>query len=360
MKRCRLKSFFENPKPVVSNVEPSAIQKRLRRPKWLGFSIIAFVLVVVGAEAWAQQPAKVPRIGYLSTNGDPSRPPPFVEAFRQGLRDLGYIEGKNIQVEYRYAEGKLERVPDLVIELVQLNVDALVLGTSTAIRAATKATKTIPIVMVTNSDPVAAGIVNSMARPAGNVTGLSTLGQDLNGKRLELFKEMVPGISRVGVLWHADGGATAARSLKEYQAAARALKVQVQSLELRGASPDLYGAFKAATKERVSALITDRAPVFNRYAKRIADLAIENRLPSMYSGNEYVEAGGLVSYATNNADQYRRAAWYVDKILKGANPAELPVEQPMKFELVINLKTAKQIGLTIPPNVLARADRVIK
>ena len=323
-------------------------------------ALIVATLILAGLPpAWPQQPTKIARIGYLSTNGDPSRPPPFVEAFRQGLRDLGYIEGKNIQVEYRYAEGKLERVPGLVIELVQLNVDALVLGTSTAIHAAMKATKTIPIVMVTNSDPVAAGIVNGMARPGGNVTGLSTLGRDLSGKRLELFKEMVPGISRVGVLWHADG-ATAAVSLKEYQAAARALKVQVQSLELRGASPDLYGAFKAATQERVSALITDRAPVFNRFAKRIADLAIENRLPSMYSGKEYVEAGGLVSYATNNADQYRRAAWYVDKILKGTNPAELPVEQPMKFELIINLKTAKQIGLTIPPNVLARADKVIR
>ena len=335
------------------------LRRIIQNPKWVELVALGVAFTLCGAVAQAQQPTKIPRIGYVSTNGDPSRPPSFVEAFGQGLRDLGYIEGKNIQVEYRYAEGKLDRVPGLITELVTLNVDALVLGTSTAIHAATKATNTIPIVMVTNSDPVAAGIVNSMARPGGNVTGLSTLGRDLSGKRLELFKEMVPGISRIGVLWHADG-ATAARSLKEYQAAALALKVQVQSLELRGASPDLYGAFKAATKDRVSALITDRAPVFNRYAKRIADLAIENRLPSMYSGNEYVEAGGLVSYATNNADQYRRAAWYVDKILKGANPAELPVEQPTKFELVINLKTAKQIGLTIPRHVLARADRVIK
>jgi len=333
--------------------------RRIQNPKWVELVALGVAFALYGAVAQAQQPTKIPRIGYLSTNGDPSRPPSFVEAFRQGLRDLGYIQGKNIQVEYRYAEGKLDRIPGLITELVTLNVDALVLGTSTAIHAATKATNTIPIVMVTNSDPVAAGIVNSMARPGGNVTGLSTLGRDLSGKRLELIKEMVPGISRVGVLWHADG-ATAARSLKEYQTAALALKIQVQSLELRGASPDLYGAFKAATKDRVSALITDRAPVFNRFAKRIADLAIENQLPSMYSGTEYVEAGGLVSYATNNADQYRRAAWYVDKILKGANPAELPVEQPTKFELVINLKTAKQIGLTIPPSVLARADKVIR
>ena len=328
------------------------------KAKILVYALSALILAAVHL-AEAQQPKKVPRIGYLSTNGDPSNPPPFVEAFRQGLRDLGYVEGKNILVEYRYAEGKLERVQGLVTELVQLNVHALVLGTGSAIRAAKQATKTIPIVMVTNADPVATGLVDSLARPGGNVTGLSTLGRDLGAKRLELLKEMVPGISRVGVLWHADS-ASAAIALKEYQAVAPALKIQLQSLELRGASPDFDGAFKAATKGRVSALITDRAPVFNRYAKRIADLAIENRLPSMYSGNEYVEAGGLASYATNNADQYRRAATYVDKILKGAKPADLPVEQPTKFEFIVNLKTAKQIGLIIPPNVLARADRVIK
>ena len=323
---------------------------------WL---VLVAMLLNLGFPVEAQQPKKVPRIGYLSTNGDPSNPPPFVDAFRQGLRDLGYVEGKNILVEYRYAEGKLERVPGLVTELVRLNVDALVLGTQTAIRAATKATKTIPIVMVTNSNPVATGIVDSLARPGGNITGLSTLGRDLSGKRLELFKEMVPGISRVGVLWHADG-ATAALSLKEYQAVAPALKIQLQSLEVRGVNPDFAGVFQAAVKGRANALIADRAPVFNRYVKRITDLAIENRLPSMYSGNEYVEAGGLVSYAANTADQYRRAAYYVDRILKGGKPADLPVEQPTKFEFVINLKTAKALNLTIPQSVLYRADRVIR
>jgi putative ABC transport system substrate-binding protein len=327
--------------------------------KKLSCLIFNALLFALCSTAEAQQPAKVPRIGYLSTNGNPSNPTPFVEAFRQGLRELGYVEGKNILVEYRYAEGKLEWVPGLVTKLVQLNVDALVVGTQTAIRAAKQATKTIPIIMVNNSDPVAAGLVESLAHPGGNITGLFTLGRDLAGKRLELLKEVIPEISRVGVLWHADG-ATAALSLKEYQAAAPVLMIQLQSLELRGASPDLDGAFKAATKGRVSALITDRAPVFNRYAKRIAELAIKNRLPSMYAGNEYVEAGGLLSYATNIADQYRRAATYVDRILKGAKAADLPVEQPTKFELVINLKTAKQIGLRIPPNVLARADKVIR
>jgi putative ABC transport system substrate-binding protein len=328
------------------------------KKKVIGLALCA-MLFALCFRAEAQEPKKVPRIGYLSTNGNPSRPPPFVEAFRHGLRELGYVEGKNILVEYRYAEGKLERVPRLVTELAQLNVDALVVGTQTAIRAAKQATKTIPIIMVNNSDPVATGLIESLAHPGGNITGLSTLGRDLGGKRLELLKEVVPEITCVGVLWHAEG-ATAALALREYQAAAPALKIELQSLELRGASPDLDAAFKAAAEGRVNALITDRAPVFNRYAKRIADLAIKNRLPSMYAGSEYVEAGGLVSYATNTADQYRRAASYVDSILKGAKPGDLPVEQPTKFELVINLKTAKRIGLTIPPNVLARADKVIK
>ncbi|MGH7798568.1 MAG: ABC transporter substrate-binding protein [Candidatus Binatia bacterium] len=314
------------------------------------FFALSAMLFAPCFSASAQQPKKLLRIGYLSTNGDPSNPPPFVEAFRQGLRDLGYVEGNNILVEYRYAEGKLERVPGLVTELVQLNVNALVLGTQTAIRAAKQATKTIPIIMVNPTDPVAAGLVDSLARPGGNITGLSTLGRELGGKRLELLKEIAPGVSRVGVLWHGDSTTTAALAFKEYERVARTLKLQLHPLEVRGPSPHFDGVFKAAAKGRANALITDRTPVFNRFAKRLADLAIENRLPSMYSGNEYVEAGGLVSYATN----------YVDKILKGTKPADLPVEQPTKFELVINLKTAKQIGLTIPPNVLARADKVIR
>ena len=309
--------------------------------------------------AEAQQPQKVPRIGYLSGRGDPSTPDPLADAFRQGLRDLGYIEGKNILVEYRYAEGKLDRIPSLVAELVQLKVDVLVSPTLPAIRAAKQTTKTIPIVMLTNVDPVATGIVDSLARPGGNITGLARFTTELSGKRLELLKEMVPRISRVGILWNADDPA-AATGFKEYEAAAPALKIQLQSLEVRGPNPDLEGAFQAAAKERASVLITVRSTLLLRYPKRTADLAIKNRLPSMCEGSDYVEVGGLMSYASNDAEQWRRAAYYVDRILKGTKPAELPVEQPTKFEFVINLKTAKQIGLTIPPNVLARADRVIR
>jgi len=309
--------------------------------------------------AQAQQAKKIPRIGYLSGRGDPSTPDPLVEAFRQGLRDLGYIEGKNILVEYRYAEGKLDRIPSLVAELVQLKVDVLVSATPGAIRAAKQATKTIPIVMLTNVDPVATGIVVSLARPGGNITGLARFTTELSGKRLELLKEMVPRISRVGILWDADDPA-AATGFKEYEAAAPALKIQLQSLEVRGPNPDLEGAFQAAAKERASVLITVRSTLLLRYPKRTADLAIKNRLPSIYAGSDFVEAGGLVSYSSNDAESFKRAATYVDKILKGAKPSDLPVEQPTKFELVINVKTAKQIGLAIPPNFLARADKVIR
>jgi len=282
----------------------------------------------------------------------------LVEAFREGLRDLGYIEGKNILVEYRYIEGKRDRIPGLVAELVQLKVDVFVSPTLTAILAAKQATKTIPIVMAINANPVALGLIDSLARPGGNITGLTTLNRELSGKRLELFKEVVPGISRVGVLNEATP--TTGNALEEYEAAARALKMPLQALKVRGPNPDLEGAFRDAVKGRVSALISVRAGVLLPHTKKIADLAIKNRLPSMFEGSALVDDGGLVSYSASEAESYRRAAWYVDKILKGAKPADLPVEQPMKFELVINLKTAKQIGLTIPPNVLARADKVIR
>ena len=307
--------------------------------------------------AEAQQPKKVPRIGYLSGAGDPSNPGPNVEAFRRGLQELGYIEGKNILVEYRYIEGKRDRVPSLVAELVQLKVDVLVSPNLPAIRAAKQATKTIPIVMVINWDPVAEGLIDSLARPDGNITGLSRLTRDLSGKRLELLKEVVPGISRVGILDDADAQL---KAFKDYQAAGRALKIQLQSLEIRGPNPDLEGAFQAAVKSRIRALIATQITVLLPYTEKMADLAIKNRLPLMFETGSSVEAGGLMSYAASDADLFRRAAIYVDKILKGAKPAELPVEQPTKFELVINLKTAKQIGLTIPPNVLVRADKVIK
>ena len=326
--------------------------------------LVAVVLLAVGVTTEAQQPTKVSRIGYVSGTGSPSDPGPNVEAFRQGLRDLGYVEGNNILIEYRYIEGKRDRIPSLVAELVQLKVDVLVSPNSPVILAAKQATKTIPIVMVTNEDPVAAGFIDSLARPGGNVTGLTRLTRELSGKRLELLlellKDVVPRITRVGVLWDTANAPGLATAFKDHEAVARALKIQLQSLEVRGSEPDLEGAFRDAAKGRVSALIVARTTVLVRYQKKIADLAIKNRMPSMSEGRDFVEAGGLMSYAANSAESFKRAAVYVDKILKGAKPADLPVEQPTKFELVINLKTAKQIGLTIPQSVLYRADKVIK
>jgi putative ABC transport system substrate-binding protein len=277
--------------------------------------------------------------------------------FQQGLRDFGYIEGQNILVEYRYVEGKLDRYPSFLAELVQLKVDIIVI--TAAFSVAKEATKTIPIVMVTTGDPVATGLIDSLARPGGNITGLTKLTRELSGKRLEFLKESVPTISRVAVLWNANV-ATPGSALKEYEAVAPALKVRVQSLEVRGPNPDLEGAFQGAAKGRANALVTILNPLLNRYRKQIADLAIKNRLPSMYEASDYVEAGGLMSYSASDAESFRRAAYYVDRILKGAKPADLPVEQPTKFEFVINLKTAKALNLTIPQSVLYRADKVIK
>ena len=272
---------------------------------------------------------------------------------------MGYVEGKNIQIEFRYAEGKRDRIPSLVAELVQLKVDVLISGDGPTIPIAKQATKTIPIVMVINQDPVATGLVDNLARPGGNITGISRLTRELSGKRLELLTEVLPGIARVGILWDvtAEGPNI---SFKEYQAAARALKIQLQSLEVRGPDPDLAGAFQSTVKGRASALITIGNALLNRRRKQIANLAIKHRLPSMYESSQWIESGGLISYSSNNAESYKRAAWMVDKILKGTKAADIPVEQPTKFELIINLKAAKQIGLTIPPNVLVRADRVIK
>jgi putative tryptophan/tyrosine transport system substrate-binding protein len=308
----------------------------------------------------AQQPTKIPRIGYISGTGSASNPGPYVEALRQGLRDLGYVEGKNFAIEFRGAEGKPDRMPSLVTELVQLKVDVLVVPTAAgAIRVAKQATKTIPIVMVTLLDPVATGLVDSLAHPGGNITGLATLQRDLSGKRLELLTEVVPRLSRVGVLRNPDEQ-TGAIGFKDYEAAARALKIRLQSLDARGPNPDLARAFLEAVKGGASAVITiTNGPLF-RNSKRISDLALKNRLPSMYEGSTWVEAGGLMSYSANDLELFRRAAIYVDKILKGAKPADLPVEQPTKFEFVINLKTAKALNLTIPQTVLFRADKVIK
>ncbi len=321
---------------------------------------LCFVTFVFATCPYVQaQSGKIPRIGYVLGSGDAKNPGLPLEAFRQGLRDLGYLEEKNILFELRSAEGKIERIPSLVDELVQLKVDVLVVLTIASIRAAKLATKTIPIVMLTTVDPVAAGLVNSLARPGENITGLTTLTRELGGKRLELFKESIPRITRIGVLGDADGQVLPI-ALKEYEAAASALGIQIQSIGVRGPSPDLLGAFQAAAKSRVDAFITVSVPLLSRYRKQIAELMIKNRIPSMCEESSYVEAGCLMSYATNRMEQLKRGAAYVDKILKGAKPADLPIEQPTKFEFVINLKSAKQIGVTIPPNVVVRADRVIK
>ena len=319
------------------------------------------LLFALSFPAAAQQPAKTPQIGYVSGSGNPKTPGPLVEGFRQGLRDLGYVEGKNILVEYRYTvEAGLDRVPALVAELMQLKVDVLVATSTLAIRAAKQATKTIPIVMASPTDPVAAGFVDSLARPGGNITGVVRLTRELSGKRLELLKEAVPRISHVGVLWDGNAAPGPAIAFKEYEAAARSLKLEFQSLEVRGPDADVDGAFQAAAKGRANALIVVRNTAVDRHSKRIVDLAIKNRLPSVWEGSEFVEAGGLMSYTSDDPANYRRVATYVDKILKGAKPADLPVEQPTKFEFIINLKTAKQIGLTIPQSLLYRADKVIK
>ena len=323
------------------------------------YALSALILAFVHF-AEAQQPKKVPRIGFVTGSGEPNSPEPNVEAFRQGLQSLGYIEGKNIFVEYRYPEGKLDRIPSLVAELVQLKVDVFVSPSLSAILAAKQATKTIPIVMLINGNPVELGIIDSLARPGGNITGITRFNRELSGKRLELFKEVAPGISHVGVLIEAAETTGSGGALEVYEAAARGLKIRLTALKVSGPNPDLEGAFRDAAKGRVNGLITARAGLLFRYRKKIADLAIKNRLPSMFEGSDFVEDGGLVSYASNDSDQYKRAAIYVDKILKGAKPVDLPVEQPKKFEFIINLKTAKQIELTIPPNVLARADKVIK
>jgi putative tryptophan/tyrosine transport system substrate-binding protein len=325
---------------------------------YMRFLLITVLMLVAAVPAEAQQTKKVPRIGYIGAVGPEARNPNF-EAFRRGLRDLGYIDGNNIVVEHRAAEGRMERIPSLVAELVQLKVDVLVSPISVAIRTAKQTTKAIPIVMVVTQDPVVAGFVDSLARPGGNITGVTRLTRELSGKRLELLTEVVPEISTIGVLQDVDS-TNPADVFQDYEAAARALKVALRPLTVRGPNLDFERAFRDGAKDRVSALITVTTPLFVRHAKQITNLAVKYRLASMFEGSEFVEAGGLMSYSGNDAETFRRAATYVDKILKGTKPADLPVEQPTKFELVINLKTAKQIGVTIPPSVLARADKVIK
>jgi len=323
----------------------------------IGVALSAMLLALCLPAEAQQQPKKIYRIGYLWPTR-PTSPDLGTDAFRRGLRELGYIEGQNLVFEFRFADGKVDRLPALATELVRLNVDVVVAVGGPSIQAAKKATETIPIVMTNAGDPVDQGFIVSLARPGGNITGLSSLTHDLAGKRLELLKETVAKLSRLAVLWHPEA-AGSALAWKENQLIAQKLNLQLQSLEVRGAE-DLATAFQAAAKERAQSLVVLRSPIIAIERKRIAELAIKNRLPAIYDDRAYVEGGGLMSYGTNQADLYRRAAVFVDKILKGAKPADLPVEQPTKFEFVVNLKTAKQIGLTIPPNVLARADRVIR
>ena len=319
--------------------------------------LIAVTLLTVVVIAEAQQPKKVSRLGFLSAVS-PSTISARTEAFKQGLRELGYVEGTNIAIEWRYAEGKVHRLSELAAELVRLRVDIIVSGGPTVTRPAKEATSMIPIVMALDDDPVGSGFVASLARPGGNITGLSTLAPEISGKQLELLKEIVPKLTRVAVIGNSTRAGTA-QMLKETELAAEALKVQLQYLDVL-APKDIESAFRASSKGRADAVLVLTSPVFLSQRTQTAELAVKSRLPAIYSWPENVEDGGLMTYSVSITDLYRRAATYVDKILKGTKPADLPVEQPKKFEFIINLKAAKQIGLTIPPNVLARADRVIK
>jgi putative ABC transport system substrate-binding protein len=345
MKLFVLRSFSDNLK--------SAIENR----KWPGHIVLLLTIATGGAIVQAQQPRKVFRIGVL-ISGTASNSSPRIRAFQQGLRELGYIEGKNIQFEYRYANGKLEPVPEIAAELVRLKVDVLVVDTSRATQAAKDATTTIPVVFTVANDPVGDHQVESLARPGGNLTGFSILALDLNGKRLALLKEAFPKIERVAFLTRL-GPETGEQRFKEAETDAKGLGLRLQFLGAKSGD-DLDNAFDAAKRSGVQAVLAHPSTFIATNRARIAELAAKYRLPAIYPSTEYAVAGGLMSYGPDIVDNYRRAAVYVDKILKGTKPGDLPVQQPMKFEFVVNLKTAKQIGVIIPPNLLARADRVIR
>jgi putative ABC transport system substrate-binding protein len=321
----------------------------------------ATILVLALLAAWfvaeAQPARRIPRVGVLLT-GSESGYSTYVGALRQGLREHGYVEGQNIVIEYRYGDGNFDRLPELAAELVGLDVDLIVTSGVPPTRAAQNATRTIPIVMTVVGDPIALGFIASLARPGGQITGLTQLSTELNAKRLALLKEAFPKVSRMAVLF--DTAASVQGVPKPLRDTARALGVNLVPLELRGPDPDLESAFRTATRERVGALLVVAGPVQELHKKRVVDLAAKNRLPAMYAQREYVDVGGLMSYAVSLPDLFRRAATYVDKLLKGAKPADLPVEQPTKFELVINLRSAKALGLTLPPSLLLRADQVIE
>jgi putative ABC transport system substrate-binding protein len=327
------------------------------RKRFFGFTLglVGAMLFALTYSVSAQQPKKVPRIGVLLSG---SRTPVWGEAFRQALRELGYIDGENIVIEYRNADGRNDRQRELAKELVAIKVDVLISGGGNDVTGALmQATKSIPIVMTAGSNAVARGLISSLARPGGNVTGITSNWDDLSGKRLELLKEAIPKTSRIAVLWNSSGGRQT--QWKASQTAAKEMNLQLHSMQIRTAD-DLENAFKNAVKARSEAVAVTQSSEVGTNVQRIIQLATKHRLPAIYAIPEYAEAGGLMAYGGSRSDLARRAAIYVDKILKGAKAAELPVEQPMKFEFIINLKTAKQIGLTIPPNVLARADRVLR
>ena len=328
----------------------------MNRRKLIRRLVIFFLTAVSIADA--QEPKKNARIGFLSVGSASSVYPEGIKAFRQGLRDLGYVEGQNLFIDWRFAEGKREVLPTLASDLVRLKVDVIVTQGTSGTNPAKRATDTIPIVMAYSADPVGTGLVASLAHPGGNVTGLSEMSPDLAGKRLQLVKEIVPKATRVAVLWDRTRPANIA-VLEEIETATRQFNIQVQSLAARDAK-DIDGAFRAATQERASALLVPSGAVITQHGAEIMRRAIRSRLPSIWDDKDFVDLGGLMSYGPNLTDLHRRAAIYVDKILKGAKPADLPVEQPKKFELVINLKTAKQIGVTIPQSLLYRADKVVK
>jgi putative ABC transport system substrate-binding protein len=317
--------------------------------------LVIIALLLTASFAKAQQPKNIPRIGILFIGG---RNQPHLEAFKQGLRERGYREGENLSLEYRYAEGKVDRLPSLAKELLQLKVDVIVVTAELSARAARQATTTTPIVLTTGADLVTSGLAESLAKPGGNVTGLSVLEESLSGKRLDILRETLPKIRRVGYLWN-PGAIVANPSFDQAKAIAQSVALQLQSYEARTPA-EIEVAFADMSKTRPDALLVLLSPLMALNSKRIVELALGQRLPGVYPTNQFVEEGGLIAYGPQIGEMYRRAATYVDKILKGAKPADLPVEQPTKFELIVNLKTAKRIGLTIPPNVLARADRVIK
>ncbi|MBI4587996.1 MAG: ABC transporter substrate-binding protein [Candidatus Rokubacteria bacterium] len=334
-------------------------------------TVLAVLLLIAPVAAHAQRPAKVPVIGFLAPAGEPFAPSPrsmmgtgmamgspaYRDAFLQGLRELGYVEGQTVAIEYRWAEG-MEQLPALAAELARLPVDVIVTVSTPAVQAAKLATTTIPIVIAIAADPVATGLVAALARPGGNITGLSTQSEDLSRKRLQLLREVVPRVTRIAVLWN-PGSPIGPGHLRETEAAARALRVQLQVLEARGPE-DLDGAFAAMARHGAHALVVTPDPMLHRERRSLVGLAARRQLPAIYFATDFVEVGGLMNYSADFADLARRAAMYVHKILKGAKPADLPVEQPTRFELVINLKTAKALGLTIPPALLLQADRVIE